>query len=314
VQSFAKLNLDADLLAVIAPLYEQGLFDWEGLDAVGVREKFAGIKKTVTTPDVAHVEDLCVPGPTGSIPCRFYHPAPGTELPLIVWTHGGGWVLGGLDGEEGTARQMATVGQLAILSVDYRLAPEHCFPAAFDDARACFDWAVAHRRELSVTQVGVGGASAGGNLAAAVSIACAGEGGPSPAHQLLIYPILDCDLDRASMHTFSEGPILHRSHMAWFWDQYVPIVQDRCDWRASPLRAQTPPTLPPATIILAACDPLLDEGIAYATMLEDAGIPVSCIVGEHLTHGFVGMSARVPAAQKILHDAVGMVAAALNGE
>lgn len=301
------IDLDPDLVEAIKPLYEQDLMNWDGLDAPAVRAKFAEVKQPNLEPDVSRVEDIEVPGPAGGVPCRFYHPEPGTELPLLVWTHGGGWVLGGLDGEEGTSRQLATVGRMAVLSVDYRLAPEHRFPAAFDDARACFDWAHANRADLDASVVAVGGGSAGGNLAAAVSLACAFDGGPAPAHQLLVYPITDCDLDRTSMHEFRDGLLLHRSHMEWFWDQYQPDAEQRTDWRASPLHAEIPSSLAPATVLLAACDPLLDEGRAYAAAMEAAGVPVRCIIGERMTHGFVGMSRSIPAARALLVQAIRLV-------
>jgi len=308
----ASPRLDPDLVPVLNTLYENDLLDWAGLDASAVRAKFASIKTLVTEPAVALVEHIEVPGPAGGIACRLYHPEPGTPLPLLVWLHGGGWVLGTLDGEEGTSRLLADAGPVAILSVDYRLAPEHPFPAAVEDALACFDWACAHTAQLRVGAVGIGGCSAGGNLAAVVSLERAAGDLPGPAHQLLVYPIADCAFDRASMQAFGEGLVLHSDHMRWFWDQYVPNVHDRTNWQASPIHAEIPASIAPATVLLAACDPLVDEGLAYAAALRAAGASVRCTVGQGLTHGFVGMCRRVPAAKALVLEAIETVAAAMR--
>ena len=312
-------QLDPQLQHVLDELYAGDLMNWSGLDAVAVRAKFAGIKPAVTSPHIAHVEDIDVPSPADkgrTIPSRLYHPEPGKVLPLLVWFHGGGWVLGTLDGEEGTARLLAQRGHMAVLSVDYRLAPEHPFPAAIDDAVACFDWACEHRSALSVSAVGVGGCSAGGNLAAVVSMQRAHslrDGvHASPAHQLLVYPITDCIDDRASMLALGDGLVLHREHMRWFWDQYVPIAAERAHWRASPLRGDVPASMAPATILLAQLDPLLDEGLAYAEALRNSGVCVQVEVGQGLTHGFVGMCRKVAAARALFMSTIDKVSAALG--
>jgi acetyl esterase len=309
-------QLDPELQHVLRSMYETDLMQWDGLDAMAVRARFTGIKPTVTTPAIARVESVDVPGPAGPVPCRLYHPEPGTRLPLLVWFHGGGWVLGTLDGEEGTARLLASHGRMAVLTVDYRLAPEHRFPAAIDDAVACFDWAVAHADQLAATVVGVGGCSAGGNLAAVVSMqraATAIDGGAaSPVHQLLVYPITDCDDDRASMASFGSGLILHREHMQWFWDQYVPDPLERANWRVSPLRGAMSTGIAPATVLLAECDPLVDEGRAYAEALQRAGVPVQMEVGRGLTHGFVGMCRKVEVAQTLFLKTIDAVSVAMR--
>ena len=218
--------LNTDLQALVDGMYGLELFDWEGLDASAVRAKFAAIKVQSTLAPVASVEDIKVPGTGGGVPCRFYHPHPGRRLPLLVWFHGGGWVLGDLDQEEATARRLALCGDMAVLSVDYRLAPEHRFPCAFYDALSAWRWAIEHAQELGCLEggCGLGGGSAGGNLAAAVALMAVSDGGPIPAHQLLVYPVVDAHFDRPSMLKFAEGPVLHRAHLRWFWDQYVPAV------------------------------------------------------------------------------------------
>lgn len=307
--------LNTDLQALVDGMYGLELFDWEGLDAPAVRAKFAAIKVQSTLAPVASVEDIKVPGTGGGVPCRFYHPYPGRRLPLLVWFHGGGWVLGDLDQEEATARRLALCGDMAVLSVDYRLAPEHRFPCAFYDALNAWRWAIEHAQELGCLEggCGLGGGSAGGNLAAAVALMAVSDGGPIPAHQLLVYPVVDAHFDRPSMLKFAEGPVLHRAHLQWFWDQYVPVVGQREDWRAAPLRAQSHVGLPPTTIVLAGHDPLVDEGLAYAAALQGAGVEVACSVHPGLTHGFQGMAAKVPEALAIVEQMAAGVGAALRG-
>ncbi|MCH2137051.1 MAG: alpha/beta hydrolase [Phycisphaerales bacterium] len=302
--------IDPDLARIVESLNESGLMDWSGLDAEGVRAKFSDIKQTVREPAVALVQDVDVPGAGGPIACRLYHPQPGTRLPGLVWCHGGGWVLGTLDGEEATARFLATAGQMAVLSVDYRLAPEHRFPAAFEDAMAAFDWTCANASELELSCVAMGGASAGGNLAAAVGLERAGP--PGPEALLLVYPILDSDLDRPSMHTFGEDLVLHRDHMAWFWDQYVPDERDRAHPRAAVLQAAIPQSLAPVTLLLAECDPLVDEGLEWARQLQRSGVDLQLVVAKGLTHGYLGMSRRVPAARALLEAEIRRFVSHLN--
>lgn len=306
--------LNTDLQALLDAMYGLGLFDWRGLDAPAVRAKFAAIKVIPTLSEVARVEDIEIPGTGGVVPCRFYHPHPERRLPLLVWFHGGGWVLGDLDSEEATARRLALCGDMAVLSVDYRLAPEHRFPCAFYDAVSAWQWAVEHAQELGCMQggCGLGGGSAGGNLAAAVALMSVADGGPVPAHQLLVYPVVDAHFDRPSMLEYAEGLVLHRAHLQWFWDQYVPAVEQRSDWRAAPLQASSHVGLPPTTIVLAAHDPLLDEGLAYANALQAAGVEVGCTVHAGLTHGFQGMAAKVPEALTIVEQMAAGVGARLR--
>lgn len=299
------LSLEPGLHKVLDEITAQGLFDWEGLSVVEVRAKLAAVKTRVTSPHVDQIQDLSIPSEEGNaIPCRFYHPCPGTSLPLLVWLHGGGWVLGGLDGEEATARQLATIGQIAVLSVDYRLAPEHRFPSAFLDARSAFQWAFDHVAELDGSTVAIGGASAGGNLAAAVSLDLALCNQALPTHQFLVYPITDCGVDEPSMKTYADGPVLTRGDMIWFWDQYVPDHTQRTDPRVAVARSHIPESLPPATVLLAQHDPLIDQGLAYARQLEEAGIRTSCTTVQGMTHGFVGLASKVRSARTAFHGAI----------
>lgn len=308
------VELHPELRALLDDVYALGLFDWDGLDAVAVRRKFAAIKTVPDLPHLERLEDFDIQGTGGPVPCRFYHPGGQTLLPLLVWFHGGGWVLGTLEQEEASARMLALCGDMAVLSVGYRLAPEHPFPCAFQDALAAFDWAQQHARSLNCRPdaIAVGGSSAGGNLAAVVSLMRVLDEGPAPAHQVLVYPVTDHDLDRGSMHEFGDGLVLHRSHMQWFWDQYVPDVATRKDWRASPLLAPSHANLPPATMLLAACDPLVDEGVAYARLLQQADVPLDLRIIKGMTHGFMGMASKLDAARVVVESMARDVGLALR--
>jgi acetyl esterase len=238
------------------------------------RAFFEGVPRA----DVAEVRDLQVPGPAGPIPARLYHPAPGAARPLLVLFHGGGFVFGDLETHDPTARRFAAEGDVAVLSVDYRLAPEHPFPAAVDDAEAATRWAITHASELSADpdRVVVSGDSAGGNLAAVVALRLRGAGGPPLAGQLLIYPTTDMRAgDRyPSKRDLAEGYGLSGHDMDWFGEQYLRSASDAEHPDASPLAAADLSGLPPAFVLTAEFDPLRDEGDAYAERLAEAGVPV----------------------------------------
>ncbi len=289
-----------------------GLFDWEGLDVPAVRAKFAEAKAaaSVTALPVARVEDVDIAqGVTG----RLYHPAPGERLPLLLWFHGGGWVLGGVEHDDETCRRLALAGDMAVVSVEYRLAPEHPFPAAVDDAQAALAWAQVHVQELGCGPVAVGGASAGGTLAAVVSLMARDAGKQPPAHQLLVYPATDEASASGSMRRYANGPVLYASHMDWFYDHYLPAGIDRLMPTVSPLRAEDHSGLPPATVVVAEHDPLHDEGAAYADRLTQAGVDVKLLECLRLVHGFFGMASAVPEAARWLDDIARRVGRAMGG-
>ena len=250
---------------------------------------------------LAAVTDLAVPGPAGMMPARFYEP-PGLELekrPLIVYFHGGGWTIGDLDTCDGVCRFLALNTPAAVLSVDYRLAPEHPFPAAVEDAFAAYRWAALDNTRLGVdpARIAVAGDSAGGNLAAAASLQAREAGGPSPAMQVLIYPVTDAVGGQRSRDEFAEGFLLTRADMDWFEQHYLPPAIDRADPRVSLLRATDLSGLPPAYIATAGFDPLRDEGEAYAKRMEEAGVPVALRRHPGLIHGFANMTAISPTAR-----------------
>jgi acetyl esterase len=233
-------------------------------------------------PEVAEAKLLIAPGP---VALRAYRPAgskPEDKLPALVYFHGGGWVIGDLDTHDTLCRQLANGAHCAVYSVDYRLAPEHPFPAGFEDCVAATQFAASRH-----AKVAVGGDSAGGNLAAAVALHARDQGGPAIAFQLLIYPVTDQRMSHPSIRRNGEGYILTRKAIETFRAMYLPEESDYLDWRASPLLAQSLAGLPPAYVITAGYDPLLDEGRAYAERMAREGVAVAYREYADMVHGFV---------------------------
>lgn len=246
-------------------------------------------------PEIHSVQDRTVPGPEGEIPIRIIRPSDDTNLPLLLWFHGGGWVVGDLDSSELSSRRLANEVGCVVVSVGYRLAPEAPFPAAIDDCTAAVEWAIASAGELGIdsSRIAVGGDSAGGNLAACAALRMARKG-QTLAFQLLVYPVTDADFDRPSYLENGQGYLLTREAMRWFWDCYVPDQGDRWDPDACPIRAKDLSWLPPAMVITAEYDPLRDEGEAYGAALESAGVPVQVQRYEGVNHGFFHMITEEP--------------------
>ena len=220
--------------------------------------------------NVARIEDRRVPGPRGDIPVRVYTPEGHPPFPLLVYFHGGGWVVGGIETHDGLCRQLANKAQTVVVSVDYRLAPEHPFPAAPEDSYAATRWVAEHARELGgdPDRIAVAGDSAGGNLAAVVSLMARDRGGPRLVHQVLIYPVVDAPCGNTSYRDNAKDYLLTAEMMDWFWNHYG--AADRHPL-ACPLRAPSLRGLPPALVFTAEFDPLRDEGEAYAKALQAAG-------------------------------------------
>lgn len=258
------------------------------------RRMFKAMATLSVPEDVARVDDRHVPGAGGDIPVRIYTPeeAVGVDSPLLLWFHGGGWVIGDLETADSTARALANRAGVVVVSVDYRLAPEHCAPAALDDALAVLTWSVENASLLGVdaARVAVGGDSAGGNLAAALCLRARDEFGPDIDFQLLVYPVVDCTLRHPSMEENGDGYFLTKAAMVWFVDHYLGGA-DPADPMVSPLLAQSHADLPPAMVITAEFDPLRDEGEAYAEALREGGVPVEAVRYDGQIHGFVGMAA-----------------------
>jgi acetyl esterase len=240
------------------------------------------------------VSDVSIPGPAGPIPARHYRPATSGPAPLVVFYHGGGWVIGDLDTHDPLCRLTCRDADVHVLSIDYRLAPEHPAPAAVDDAYAAFKWACEHAGELGAIpdKIVVGGDSAGGNLAAVVSQLARDENpqGPQPVLQWLLYPRTDFTAQTRSLTLFADGFLLTKADIDWFTDQYLGGAGvDAADPRVSPLFAVSLAGLPPALIATAGFDPLRDEGNRYADALHQAGTRVDLRSMRSLTHGFASL-------------------------
>jgi acetyl esterase len=245
---------------------------------------------------MGRVEGLEIPTDAGPMGARFYLPGGlpgGTPPPLLVYFHGGGWVIGDLDTHDGVCRFIAAAAGVAVLSVDYRLAPEHPFPAAVEDAWAAFTWATANATELGIdpARIAVGGDSAGGNMAAVVSLRGVAEGGPVPAMQLLIYPVTDSADEPRSRTLFADGFLLTKVDMDHFEGFYLPNGSDADDPRVSILKAPDLSGLPPAYVTTAGFDPLRDEGEAYAIRMREEGVKVALRRHPGLIHGFANQTA-----------------------
>ena len=272
--------LDADAAAVFEAFKAANRPPYETLTAPEARELYlaARIATNPDAPELASVTPLDIPAPHGKIPARVYVPKKLRQSnglsPALVFLHGGGFVIGDLDSHDVACRKLAVEGELIVISVDYRLAPEHKFPAAVDDSIAATTWIAANARQLNIdaAKIFVGGDSAGGNLSAVVAIA-ARDHGPKLAGQVLIYPSTDFRMNHASHSEPETSILLTHSVIKWFIDHYMGGA-DRDDWRASPVRAKLE-GLPPAYVLVAGGDPLRDEGNEYAEKLKAAGVPVT---------------------------------------
>ena len=251
---------------------------------------------------VADVRDLVI-DTLPPISGRLYRPRSGT-LPLLVYFHGGGWVVGSVAISDPFCRALANASGCAVLSVEYRLAPEDRYPAAADDAYAATRWSADHAADLGidVSRIAVGGSSAGGNLAAVAALMARERGEPSIAFQLLHVPVTDHDFDTPSYRANATGFGLTRGGMRWFWDHYAPDPRLRDEPYASPLRAKDLAGLPPAHVVTAECDPLRDEGRAYATRLLKAGVPTTYVEYPRMVHGFTGMAVTIPMGRTAIDD------------
>lgn len=240
----------------------------------------------------------------GDVPVRIYVPDGGAPMPGLVFFHGGGWVTGDLDTHDVLCRALANGAGCTVVAVHYRLAPEHKFPAAIDDAVAATRWVAEHAAELGIdpNRLAVAGDSAGGNLAAAVAQVLRHEGGPQLAYQVLIYPVIDHNFDTQSYIENADGYRLTRAGMQYYWAHYLPDRSHANDHRASPIRAENLSDLPPALVITAEYDPLRDEGRAYADGLRDAGVPVIYREYPGMIHGFVSQAGVLDAGKRAIAE------------
>ncbi|MHA1114110.1 MAG: alpha/beta hydrolase [Alphaproteobacteria bacterium] len=264
--------------------------------------------------DMAEVRDIAVPGPGGDLPARVYRPlgTPDAPLPVLVYFHGGGWVIGDLDSHDGLCRRLAAGAGCLVFSIGYRLAPEQRFPAAVEDAAAALAWAAANAAGWGGdgARLALGGDSAGGNLVAVASRIARDSGGPPIRYQLLIYPVTDLTLSQPSYTRLGEGFLLGHAGMEWYAGHYLGGADPR-DPMASPLFAADLAGLPPALIVTAGFDPLADEGAAYGDRLEDAGVAVARLHYDDMIHGFLTMDGLIDQAGRAAAEIAARLGAAL---
>ncbi|TPQ41173.1 acetyl hydrolase [Bradyrhizobium guangdongense] len=296
--------LDPDAAAVYQAFLKADRPPYETLTAAEARADYArsGVATNPEPPELARVEALAISASQGDIPARIYVPKQLRKQddlsPALVFLHGGGWVIGDLDSHDVAARKLADAGELIVISVDYRLAPEHKFPAAVDDAIAATAWIAANAARLGIDarRLCVGGDSAGGNLAAVVALAARDGNGPALAGQVLIYPATELARTHPSHSEPETSVLLTHSVIRWFRDHYLRHDADVDDWRASPARAATLAGLPPAYVLTAGADPLRDEGAEYAARLKQSGVPVTIRHFPGQFHGFFTMGKLLPQA------------------
>lgn len=301
--------------ALISAGKAAGSLPFEAMTVEVARAVHAGRRQLhqLVAEDVSERRDFTVSGPAGLVPCRLYRPIGASVdevLPCFVFMHGGGWMLGSLDSHDGLCCRLANQAHCCVISIDYRLAPESPFPAALDDCIAAYSAITADAAALHIDprRIAVGGDSAGGTLA--TTLALLGRDGilPAPIQQTLIYPVVDMNKDQHDYPPDSSGMFITGATMVYFRDRYIDKVQDRVDWRASPLQANSLERVAPAVIVTCGHDPLKEEGRAYADRLEQEGVAVKFLHLSDLPHGVITMTKVVRAAI----DLQDFVAAALR--
>lgn len=296
-------QLDEEVADRLAAFRRMGLPEWSSLSVPAARRIEDELFSPEEPPELTLRRDLAFDGPAGEVPVRIYRDAE-PPAPVLVFLHGGGWTLGTLDSAEDICAELARRGDCVVVSVDYRLAPEHPFPAALDDAYAALEWAAETAEAFGgdPDRLQVGGTSAGGNLAAATALRVREFDGPDLTHQLLLYPMISPKLETGSVAEQADGPLLTTGDLAWFWEQYLRSPVDRHNPFAAPLRADDLAGVAPATVVTAGHDPLRDEGAAYAERLADAGVPVAHRNYPSMVHGFLSLTETVSAADAAMDD------------
>jgi acetyl esterase len=299
-------TLDPHARQLLALARRAGHPPLQALTPEKARAAYAASWEPMQSPggEVASVQDITIDGPGGALALRVYRGKgvdPRAMVPCLLYLHGGGWVIGNLESHDRLCRRLANVANLCVVAVDYRLAPEHPFPAALDDGAAALNWVFEHAAELVVdaNALGVGGDSAGGNLAASLALLARDGLLPALAYQVLIYPALDLTAASASYQSEMADLPLSAQTMHYFIGHYLPNAKDRLDWRASPLLAHNLAGVAPALVMTVAHDPLCDEGRAYAQRLDAAGVRVTALHFNDHMHGLLGQGRMVPAADVI---------------
>ena len=298
--------LHPDVQALLAMLRAADAQPLESLPPEAARRSYLAGRRALQPPpdEVAQIRDLAAPSPAGPVPLRLYRgegTAPEERLPCLVYLHGGGWVLGNVESHDWVCRRLANLTRASVISVDYRLAPEHPFPAAVEDA-AALAFVVERAEGLGVdpARLAVGGDSAGGNLAAVLALMGRDGALPRTAMQVLLYPAVDLAMTSEGYERIVAGQPLTAGTMRYFVDHYVPEIRDRTDWRASPARAASLAGTAPALVLTCGHDPLCEEARAYAHRLERDGVPVTALHLSDQTHGILTMSRLVRTSATIL--------------
>jgi len=295
-------HIHPDVRAVLAAARAAGSKPFETMTPEDARVVYVGRRDFLQLPSAAVAErrDVIIAGPGGPLALRLYRGAgtpEGQPLPCVLYLHGGGWVLGNLESHDGLCCTLASEAACWVVAVDYRLAPEHPFPAAVEDCAAALAWVAEHAAELAIDggRIAVGGDSAGGNLAAVLALMSRDGAVPRTMYQLLLYPAVDLAITAESYGEATEGMTITPATMRYFLDHYVPNGSDRADWRASPLRAPTLAGVAPAFVLTCGHDPLRDEGRRYAERLAAEEVPVTTLHLSDQTHGMLTMSKVVSA-------------------
>lgn len=307
------MPLDPQVQALLDAAKKAGIPEMWQLSVEEARAEY--VRRTGRTKaqvDIYRNEDRSIAGPGGEIPLRIYTPRKlesGETLPVLMWYHGGGYVIGDLDTHDSVCRALANESDCIVVAVDYRLAPEHKFPAAVEDCEAALKWVAKNAASINVDpkRIAVGGDSAGGNLSAVVSILARNAGFPNICFQLLVYPVTAPEPETKSHYAFAEGYMLTRKTIAWFFQKYLRNSKDAFDFRYAPLEADDLSSLPPAHVIVAGYDPLRDEGITFAEALIHGGNRVRLSNYEGMIHGFYLMGGVLDQARRAVSESAAML-------
>jgi acetyl esterase len=300
-------DLDPELAAVVEEFEAMGVPSWHTMSVTAARRLEDELFSAGSGPELDWVRDIAIDGPDGDLPLRIYAPER-ENPPTLVFYHGGGWTLGTLDSADDICRELAARAGVLVVSVDYRLAPEHPFPAAPDDALAALDWVADHADEFGADpgRLGVAGTSAGGNLAAATAMRARGTDIALDG-QFLLYPICDHDFETQSYEESADAPLLGRAAMRWFWEQYLRSPVDAANPYAAVLRAGDLTGVAPATVVTAGNDVLRSEGVAFAEKLDRAGVETTHHHYPSLAHGFLSLTDDVEAADRAMDRVAGQI-------